>query len=151
MNLVPAFPSSAVLAVLTGLFATACAEKAATTTDAVVRIAERTLTVDEARSQLPQSLLRADSAAAMRDFAEQWERRALLRYEAEKLGLDRDPVLQRQMEAMKDEILSEAMNRHLYAQLDTVLVTEAEVDQFLIDNPAVLRNAEASASVALFR
>lgn len=135
---------------LTGLIATACAEKAATTPEAVVRIAERTLTVEEARSHIPQSMLRADSAAAMRDFAEQWERKALLRFEAERLGLDRDPALQKQLEAMKDEILSQAMNRHLYAQLDTVQVTEAEVDQFLIDNPAVLRTPEASASVALF-
>ncbi len=110
----------------------------------LTKVGGRTLTLSEALSGITASELQSDSARAVSDYLEAWERRAILSIEAERLGLTSSPDIKRQIELAKDQVLSDAMLRYLHSQLDTVILTESDWQAFFESNPAMIKVSEPS-------
>jgi hypothetical protein len=110
----------------------------------LTKVGGRTLTLSEALSGITESDLQSDSARAVSDYIEAWERRAILSIEAERLGLASSPHIKRQIELAKDQVLSDAMLRYLQSQLDTVRLTDSDWQTFFESNPAMVKVSESS-------
>ena len=122
--------------------ASACSQVDKPSNKIISKVGNRILTVDDIRSNLSAAELETDSAGAFNQYIDQWERRQVLRLEAERLDLHRNPDIQTEIEQFTDVLISDAMSRYLYSLLDTVVLSDTEVDEFLEMNPAATRVSE---------
>ncbi len=82
----------------------------------LARVGEEYLTVEEARSDLSPSLLKADSLRALRNYREQWIRDRLMVREANRMGLHQNEEVRRKMERARREVLREAIRSQIFQQ-----------------------------------
>lgn len=130
------------LIILLVVMASACSQVDKPSNKIISKVGNRILTIDDIRSNLSSADLETDSAGAVNQYIDQWERRQVLRLEAERLDLHQNPDVQTEIEQFTDVLLSDAMSRYLYSLLDTVVLTTTEVDEFLEMNPAATRISE---------
>ncbi len=114
------------------------------------RVGSRILMLDEAVNGIPSAELRSDSARAISDYVEAWERRAILSLEAERNGLTDSPDVKRQLEHARDQVLSDAMLRLLQSRLDTVRLTSSDWADIFDSNPTFVKVSEPSLKVYHF-
>jgi len=130
------------LIILLVVMASACSQVDKPSNKIISKVGNRILTIDDIRASLSSAELETDSAGAFNQYIDQWERRQVLRLEAERLDLHRNPDILTEVEQFTDVLLSDAMSRYLYSLLDTVVLSTTEVDEFLDMNPAATRVSE---------
>lgn len=114
------------------------------------KVGNRTLYLNEVLSSISAEELKADSASAINNYIAIWEKRVVLRNEAERLGLHQNPSVKKELDDLQDIILSDAMIRVYLADLDTVSLSEAEWKEFVDLNPWLIKIPEPSLQLYTF-
>jgi len=130
------------LIILLAVTVSACSQVERPSNMVISKVGNKVLTLDDVRLNLSAAELKHDSAGAFNQYIDQWERRQVLRLEAERLNLNQNPDIQSEIDQFRDIILSDAMSRDLYTLLDTVELSASEVDEFIGMNPVAARVSE---------
>ena len=85
------------------------------TEDALARVGNEYLTIDQAIGDIPEAVLSEDSVEALTQYRDNWVRQQLLVQEAKRLGLDQKPEIQQKMERARQEILRQALKDYVLA------------------------------------
>jgi hypothetical protein len=88
--------------------------------------------------------LQADSTGVVNQYIAVWEKRIVLRNEAERLGLNQHPNVKKELNDLQDIVLSDAMIRVYLADLDTITLSEGEWREFVSLNPWLIKISEPS-------
>jgi hypothetical protein len=105
-------------------------------------VGNQSLTINEAMEQIPESVLRQDSIAAVQTFIDQWVQNQVAVQHAERVGLSRNRDIQLKLERNRRQILENALKEYILAQnIDDIEVTREEAqnyyqahrDQFILD------------------
>ncbi|WP_445665035.1 peptidyl-prolyl cis-trans isomerase [Fodinibius sp. AD559] len=98
------------------------------TEDALARVGNEYLTVDQAVSDVPEAVLSEDSVKALTQYRDNWIRQQLLVQEARRLGLEQKPEIQQKIERARQEILRQALKDYV--------LTSSERDMQITDEEA---------------
>jgi hypothetical protein len=105
-------------------------------------VGNQSLTINEALEQIPESVLRQDTLAAIQSFIDQWVENQVAVQHSERVGLSRNRDIQLKLERNRRQILESALKEYILAQnLDDIEVTREEAqnyyqahrDQFILD------------------
>ncbi len=81
--------------------------------DALARVGNEYLTVDQAVDDIPDAVLSEDSVEALTQYRDNWIRQQLLLQEAQRLGLEQKPAIQQKIERAREEILRQALKDYV--------------------------------------
>lgn len=133
--------------IFTALLFLSCQQSASDQTkDALARVGTEYLTVEQAKKEIPNFVLREDSLSALNQFREDWIREQLLLQEANRLGLNQRKEVQRKLRRAREEILRQALKDYVIgSKQKEVEVTDEEArsyyqankDQFVLNEDFV--------------
>ena len=89
--------------------------------DALARVGNEYLTVDQAVDDIPDAVLSEDSVEALTQYRDNWIRQQLLLQEARRLGLEQKPAIQQKIEQAREEILRQALKDYVLASNESDL------------------------------
>lgn len=108
---------SALIILSAGLLLGACTAGGGGTGDrTLARVGGEYLTLAEARSAVPDQLLRSDSTGALRNYRDRWVRERLMVREANRMGLRQSEEVRRRLEEARLQVLREALRSQLMQQ-----------------------------------
>ncbi|PWN07595.1 peptidyl-prolyl cis-trans isomerase [Rhodohalobacter mucosus] len=94
-------------------------------------VGNQSLTINEALSQIPGSVMNEDSVQAVQSFIDQWIEKQVAVRQAERMGLQNSASVREKMERLRRQILEEALREQLLLQnLDEVEVTRDEAQNY---------------------
>jgi hypothetical protein len=134
------------LILATGWLQFSCQPEAGSVKDEVIaRAGNATLHLNEALYQIPMILLEQDSAKAIENFRKDWVRRELLYQEALRLGLNKNPAIEAQINAFRKDILTQTLLDYMVSQSSDMQVSRQEAiayyeshkDQFRLNEPHI--------------
>ncbi|MEX2602507.1 MAG: peptidyl-prolyl cis-trans isomerase [Balneolaceae bacterium] len=86
--------------------------------EVLARVGDQVLTLEQALSEIPKSVLQQDTLQAMENYQSSWIDRQILLQEALRIGLDENPELQRRFERLRSQLLENALREMLFSQSD---------------------------------
>ncbi|NIT56685.1 MAG: hypothetical protein GWN00_10765 [Aliifodinibius sp.] len=89
--------------------------------DALARVGNEYLTVDQAVDDIPDAVISEDSVEALTQYRDNWIRQQLLLQEAQRLGLEQKPAIQQKIEQAREEILRQALKDYVLASNESDL------------------------------
>lgn len=110
----------------------------------VSKVGNRTLYLSQVLSNLSDQQLKEDSTRAVDEYISAWEKRVILRNEAERLGLDQYPTIQNDLSDLQDLLLSDALLKMYLSELDTISISDTEWQEFFESNPIEIKVSEPS-------
>lgn len=94
-------------------------------------VGNQSLTINEALSQIPGSVMTEDSIKAIETFIDQWIEKQVAVRQAERMGLQNSVPVREKMERLRKQILEEALREQLLLQnLDEVMVSREEAQNY---------------------
>lgn len=94
-------------------------------------VGNQSLTINEALSHIPGSVMSEDSIKAVQSFIDQWIEKQVAVRQAERMGLQNSSQVREKMERLRKQILEEALREQLLIQnLDQVLVSREEAQNY---------------------
>ena len=135
-----------ILVVLGYLFASCEQSMQRDTENALARVGNEYLTLDQAADEIPGHVLAEDSINAMKQYRESWVRQQLLLQEATRLGLHQKPAIQKKIDQARDEVLRQALRDYVLANVEEELEVSDEQarsyyqknkDQFVLEEDYV--------------
>lgn len=94
-------------------------------------VGNQSLTINEALSQIPGSVMTEDSIHAVETFIDQWIEKQVTVRQAERMGLQNSAPVREKMERIRKQILEEALREQLLLQnLDEVMVSREEAQNY---------------------
>ena len=121
---------------IAALLWSACERSASSRQDnSLARVGNDYLTIQEARSAIPDFIYRQDSVDALRKYREEWIQEQILLQEADRLGLSQNKEVQRKLRNAREEVLREALKEYvLGSKTQDLKVTEEEARTFFQAN-----------------
>lgn len=99
--------------------------------ETLARVGDHILTVDAAREQIPDFILQEDSISAYRNITEEWVRKQVILQEARRLQLHRDREVQKRLQRLEEEILTQALKEYVLGNYEgEVTVTDEEARNY---------------------
>lgn len=100
-------------------------------TQQLARVGNDILTLDRAREEIPDFILKEDSLAAIKNFQQEWIRRKVLSQEAERLNLAQNREVQQKLRQAREDILSQALKNHVLRSFkEDSTVTDEEAQNY---------------------
>ena len=94
-------------------------------------VGNETLTINQALSQIPGSVMTEDSVRAIQAFIDQWVEKQVVVRQAERMRLQNSESVRLKMERLRKQVLEEALREQLLRQhLDEVEVTRDEAQNY---------------------
>lgn len=125
------------------LVAFSCQRSAAINDQVLARVGSSTLTISEARSNIPVQVFTQDSLQAYQDYVDQWIKRQLILEEADRLDLQSSPEISKRIASAKEEAILNSFKEAVFLKNEDnfkeVSYSEAQVyyqankDRFLLD------------------
>lgn len=114
--------------------------------NAIARVGQQYLTLEEARKDIPDFVLKEDSLSALQRYREEWVKKQVLLQEANRLGLARKEEIQQRLQKAREEVLRDALKDYVIGtNEEKIKVTDKEArtyyqahkDQFVLDEKFV--------------
>lgn len=114
--------------------------------DALARVGNQYLTLQQAKKDIPDFVLEEDSTGALQQYREDWVRKQLLLQEANRLGLNRKEEVEEKIREARGEILRQALKDFIVgSQQEEIEISADEVrsyyqahkDQFVLEEDFV--------------
>lgn len=83
--------------------------------NALARVGNNYLTIEQATEEIPDFILKEDSVQAIKRYRDNWIREQLLLQEANRLGLGNKPEIQQKIKKAREEILRQALKDYVVA------------------------------------
>ncbi len=90
------------------------------------RVGNNQLTLQEARSALPDMKIRSDSVRALLDYRSKWVRKQLMLQEAGRLKLERNPSVQKEINRIKKSVFIDALQNYVLENRQKEIETTRE-------------------------
>lgn len=101
------------------------------TSRVVAHVGSSTLTLDDARQEIPDFVWKQDSTQALKHYRDEWVRNQLMVSEAQRLGIDEQPEVQRELERQRQLVYRRALRKYVLGRKeDELQVTEQEAQQY---------------------
>jgi len=84
----------------------------------LAKVGSEILTLQEARSAIPDYLLEQDSLGAIKNYRRNWVDRKIMVQEAQRLGIDSKQSVQKKFAQLKEDVLTEALKNHVVKKLE---------------------------------
>ncbi len=99
--------------------------------NALARVGNKYLTIEEAKAHIPDFVLAEDSTNALHRYRENWVRQQLLLQEANRLGLMQKEEVQQKLEQARQEVLREALKNYvIQTKEDDLNITDNEARSY---------------------
>ncbi len=108
------------------------------------KVGNRTLYLSHVLTELSEQELKQDSARVVQEYVSAWEKRVVLRNEAERLGLHQHQNFQNELNNFQDVLLGEAVIKMYLTELDTITISDAEWQEFSKSNSLSIKVTEPS-------
>ena len=131
--------------------ASSCSKQGDSSEVLLSKVGNRSLYLNEVLSSLSDEELTQDSIGAVNHYVSVWEKRIVLRNEAERLGLHQNPKVIKELNDLEDMVLSDAIIRMYLADLDTISLSDGEWQEFVSLNPWLIKIPESSLLVYHFK
>ncbi len=92
----------------------------------LARVGNDYLSLEQARSQIPDFMLQQDSIGALNSFRETWIENQLMLHEAERLQLRQDEEIRRKLQKAQQEVLTQALKDVVISNYEDELVVSDE-------------------------
>jgi len=117
---------------IAGIILTSCIHKkqAGQSGHVIARVGNANLTLEEARDGIPNSVYQQDSLKALVNYRNNWVRQELLVQEAERIRLQRNPVVAQKLKRVHNDALAEALRNFVVNKADSIKVTPQEVQNY---------------------
>lgn len=97
----------------------------------LARVGDQFLTIDEAKSQIPRFIFNQDSAAALASYRKEWINRQVLLQEAERLGIEEKPEVQKKLRHMRENVLTQSLKDIVLGEYEKDLeITKKEAQNY---------------------
>lgn len=112
----------------------------------LARVGNEYLTLEEARSSVPEFLLRQDSIGTLKKYRDDWIQQQIILQEAQRLGLSKNEEVKRKLRKAREEVLRKALKDYVVgSNQDKLKVTDEEArnyyqankEQFVLDEEFV--------------
>jgi len=117
----------------------------------LAQVGSNALYLEQAKSQIPNELFRADSAKVLRSFVDQWIRTQLVSQEATRQNLGQLAPYSWELEQARYETLAFIMRRKQLEEIDAQAPIEDEIINFYNENKAQFTSEEKKVRVLLLR
>ncbi len=84
--------------------------------DTLARVGNEYLTVDEAKSAIPDFLFQQDSIEALQRYRKNWMQEQVLLQEAQRLGLSQNEEVRKKLKQAREEVLREALKDYVIGE-----------------------------------
>ncbi len=121
-----------------------CSENINSSDVVLSKVGNRTLYLSQVLIELSDYELKSDSARAVDEYISAWEKRVVLRNEAERLGLHQHTSFQNELNTLEDVLLGEAVIKMYLTELDTITISDAEWQEFSKSNSLSIKVTEPS-------
>lgn len=101
----------------------------------LARVSNQSLRLDEALLNIPEYKLKSDSLKAVREFIDQWIETQVILLECERLNLESDPIVQKNLKNAQNEVLVRSLEESVLNSSQMMAVSEEEIIGFYQDNP----------------
>ncbi|MDZ7680323.1 MAG: peptidyl-prolyl cis-trans isomerase [Fodinibius sp.] len=99
--------------------------------DMLARVGNTYLTIEQAKSDIPDFVMQSDSISALHSYREEWVREQVLLQEANRLNLAQEEEVRKKLEQARQEVLREALKDYVMgAKQEDLEVTDAEVRSY---------------------
>lgn len=100
----------------------------------LAKVGDQYLYFDEIRNNIPDYVIKADSASAVDTFVDQWVRSQVMYNEAVRLGLNESEVIKQRIDKATRDILITELNNQIQLNNRLATVSDSDVSQFYTNN-----------------
>ncbi|SMO35125.1 peptidylprolyl isomerase [Gracilimonas mengyeensis] len=113
------------------LLFTACNTPQRNGTDILAEVGMESLTLSEARQQIPPAILQSDSVSAIEQYRDKWVRQRVILQEADRLNFSSRPEVQKRLERLEEELIVQSVQDFIIGEFeDEVEVTDQEARNY---------------------
>jgi hypothetical protein len=103
--------------------------------DTLARVGNEYLTIDEAKSAIPDFIFQQDSIGALQKYRDNWMQKQVLLQEAQRLGLSQQEEVRKKLRKAREEVLREALKDYvLGSKQEGTDITDEEARAFYQTN-----------------
>lgn len=96
----------------------------------IASVGNKTLTLKEARDGVPETVYNQDSLKALTNYRNNWVKKQLLVQEANRIGLEHNPIVKKRIRRIRNDALAEALREFILKKTDSLKVTPQEISNY---------------------
>ena len=117
------------------VFLNSCTRKSKNTEPLLARVGSSILTVEEAKSSIPEYIFKKDSLTAFKQYRDEWIQQQIILQEAYRLRINRQPDVQKRLDKIREEYITKAAQEYIIGEMNPDLqVTDEEARSYYQEN-----------------
>ncbi len=112
-----------------------CTRKSKNTEPILARVGTSTLTIEEAKTSIPEYIFKKDSLTAFKRYRDEWIQQQIILQEAYRLRINRQPDVQKRLDKIREEYITKAAQEYIIGEMNPNLqVTDEEARSYYQEN-----------------